>query len=272
MSQIPPAGTPEFESPALTPTQWRTFFALTSAIVPPTTATSSDPALIRYAASSASADHAEFRKGVEQLLETRVPASAKKGMGVVLDMLKWVLLLLLLFLRPKLTMQSSKVGCLLLTYSTTPFHEQPLEVREGIIRMWTSPTTYLLFPPVRAFGVGIVSLTKAFWLRRATEDIYPVISYNGGVRRVNAWTRDDSWKQKVPQILGGEERGFYDQWNFIKIVGPTELETDVVIVGSGCGGAVAAKILAEAGLRVIVVEKGTWFVTPSIEASVTQAR
>jgi choline dehydrogenase-like flavoprotein len=40
---------------------------------------------------------------------------------------------------------------------------------------------------------------------------------------------------------------------------PATVETDVVIVGSGCGGAVCAKILAEAGHRVLVVDKGYYY-------------
>lgn len=40
---------------------------------------------------------------------------------------------------------------------------------------------------------------------------------------------------------------------------PEIIETDIVIVGSGCGGAVAAKTLAETGLKVIVVDKSYYW-------------
>ncbi|RYC77925.1 hypothetical protein BFJ63_vAg19201 [Fusarium oxysporum f. sp. narcissi] len=52
------------------------------------------------------------------------------------------------------------------------------------------------------------------------------------------------------------------EYNFIQLPPgetPEVLEADAVIVGSGCGGGVCAKVLAEAGLRVIVVDKGYYW-------------
>jgi choline dehydrogenase-like flavoprotein len=44
-----------------------------------------------------------------------------------------------------------------------------------------------------------------------------------------------------------------------EISAPLDLETDVVFIGSGAGGAACAKELREAGLRVVLVEEGGWY-------------
>jgi siroheme synthase (precorrin-2 oxidase/ferrochelatase) len=51
-------------------------------------------------------------------------------------------------------------------------------------------------------------------------------------------------------------------YEFIQVppgAGPEFIETDVVIIGSGCGGGVSAKNIAEAGNNVIVVEKSYYW-------------
>lgn len=61
-------------------------------------------------------------------------------------------------------------------------------------------------------------------------------------------------------IHGRPGKGFeYEFIQFSPGDEPELVETDVVIVGSGCGGGVCAKNLAEAGHRVIVVDKAHYF-------------
>jgi len=53
--------------------------------------------------------------------------------------------------------------------------------------------------------------------------------------------------------------GFKQGWKHLdasQLTADKTLETDVVIIGSGAGGGNTAEILAEAGLRVIIVEEG----------------
>ncbi|KAF2873951.1 hypothetical protein BDV95DRAFT_592112 [Massariosphaeria phaeospora] len=84
----------------------------------------------------------------------------------------------------------------------------------------------------------MTSLSKVNWLRTT-----PTISRVLGIPRV-----------PVDMKPG---KGFdYEFIQFPPGNNPETVETDVVIVGSGCGGGVCAKYLAEAGNRVIIVDQG----------------
>lgn len=87
---------------------------------------------------------------------------------------------------------------------------------------------------------------RLFWVR-TSPTLGPLLSY-----------------PKIPVNAVNPGPGF--PFRFVQIppsvaLEPEVIETDVVIVGSGCGGAVAAKTLAESGLKVLVVDQ-SYYWTP----------
>jgi len=154
---------------------------------------------------------------------------------------------------------SSRIGCLGLTYSLGPFSQQHPAERERILKMWTDPYGSNLFPPIRRFAASMMALTKNIWLRSGESVIRPALAYDGILS-----LRMKSPEEWIGDAAKGEEKGYYDKYKFLQpeLTADQEvvqLKTDVLIVGSGCGGAVSAKVCAEAGLKVLVVEKGTWY-------------
>jgi len=133
---------------------------------------------------------------------------------------------------------SKRMGAFLLTGYCTPVQEQPVHVREAIVQAWTRAW---LLPSLRMLAKSLTMLAQSAWGQ--TSPLLKQISGYSDVPR--------DW-EPVPH-LGCSFLQFGESPD------PAVVETDVVIVGSGCGGAVCAKVLAEAGHGVVVVDKGYFF-------------
>ncbi|KAJ5247705.1 hypothetical protein N7468_002688 [Penicillium chermesinum] len=229
-------------------TQWTILFALADAIVPSiraSTGSSSDKvistkewdaAIAKLTANIPGPDATKlatryleedassnpaFRAYVQRIIGDHVHDEARFGFGLILNTL------------------NTRAGSLLLTGSTTPIHQQPFAFREKVFRGWDSSR----LPPLRAIYRGLTAIAKRAWVTTS-----PTINDVLGFPRV--------------PVHGKPTDGF--AYDFIQIPpgdGPETIEVDAVIVGSGCGGAVTAKNLAEAGLRVLVVEKSYYYPT-----------
>jgi choline dehydrogenase-like flavoprotein len=51
------------------------------------------------------------------------------------------------------------------------------------------------------------------------------------------------------------------------ITGPVRESADVCIIGSGCGGGASAKILAEAGKKVVLLEEGGYYTSADFDGT-----
>ncbi|XP_050206793.1 long-chain-alcohol oxidase FAO2-like [Mercurialis annua] len=150
------------------------------------------------------------------------------------------------------------------------FSEISLPKREQIIKKWK---TQKYFFPLRVFFVAIKIFCLYVFFARTDENLtnpaWEAIGYQKDTRekklrkpgeerplekgiielgKEDDSTLVDSLIRKGLQVTEDVENNTY------------KIKCDVVIVGSGCGGGVAAAVLASSGLKVLVLEKGNYFV------------
>ncbi|KAH6813757.1 Long-chain fatty alcohol dehydrogenase family protein [Perilla frutescens var. frutescens] len=184
-----------------------------------------------------------------------------------------------LVVRVVLKLLSTRLGTLLLCGASSldwkwpflhKFSELSIKKRESILQKWSRGTIFLplrsvfFFLKVTCFYT-FFSLTDEKWENPAWGAIgYHVEEVENSAEHekerplekgiIEAESQNDEASLKQSLIHKGLQITDNAKENTINI------QCDVVIVGSGCGGGVAAAVLANAGLKVVVLEKGHYFV------------
>ncbi|KAK1971198.1 GMC oxidoreductase [Colletotrichum sublineola] len=146
---------------------------------------------------------------------TSLPAAAQRQLGGAMGAL------------------ATRTGTLFMTGYWTPVHLQPLEVREKILQAWQTSR----LPTIR-----VLTKTICLLAQKSAVQTSPLF------RELTDYT----------DVAESQKHGEGFDFNFMQFEAsdaPAVVETDVVIIGSGCGGAVAAKVLAEKGHKVLIVDK-----------------
>ncbi|CAO1617629.1 unnamed protein product [Parajaminaea phylloscopi] len=146
------------------------------------------------------------------------------------------------------TVLSTRLGCLALTGSVGPYYDLPRERREEIIKGWAgSPIT--LF---RKAASGLRGLTLMLYYR--THPLaWQAIGYSDGV--------NTDWSSAAQEESAQQHFEYKFENDRIRTLPPEAdvvIDTEVLIVGSGSGGGVAASYLSQRGLKTLVVDKGIY--------------
>ena len=190
----------------------------------------------------------QFMKALETAIFEKLPVHDSMLLRILLCVISTTIGTMLVFstLKPLWTFQSfaqhsSANQTALLQSLKCSFFQEKRKIFNGLKRLICGLA--YSFVPDDGTGSG-----NPFW---------PAIGYPGPPHR-NISTEQDEKRMKE-----GAKTDFRAMSGvMLNVQGEEKLEFDVVIVGSGCGGSVAAAILSEAGYTVVVLEKGP-YLSPS---------
>ncbi|KAK6164434.1 hypothetical protein DH2020_001298 [Rehmannia glutinosa] len=150
------------------------------------------------------------------------------------------------------------------------FSELSLKKREAILQKW-SRETFLLPLRISFLSLKVICLFVFFSLtdENSNNPAWEAIGYQ--VEVIERQTKPENERpleKGIIEIMNEDESSLKESL-IQKGVHITDdrnenaykIKCDVVIIGSGCGGGVAAAVLAKSGQKVVVLEKGHYFVT-----------
>ncbi|KZV32971.1 hypothetical protein F511_01482 [Dorcoceras hygrometricum] len=177
-----------------------------------------------------------------------------------------------------LTFLSSRLGTLLLCGRICidgkwpfvhNFSELSLEKRETVLQRWSKETS--LIPLKISFLLLKIVCLFIFFTRtdeNSKNPAWEAIGYEvEAVETLSGNKKGRPLEKGIVEMINEDESSLKESFiqKGVHVVDDLngdsiKIRCDVVIVGSGCGGGVAASVLANSGQKVIVLEKGHYFV------------
>ncbi|CAH9129471.1 unnamed protein product [Cuscuta epithymum] len=252
-------------SHGLSPSQYQALASICEALIPPQPppATGDDPKSLSSFYSSSASDPPFPDETAEVVLGRLIPIA-----GIIF---RWVLTLL-----------STRLGSLLLCGFVClngrwpfiyKFSELSLKQREAVLQKWSRDG---IFIPLRiAFMVTKIACCYVFisWTdEHSRNPAWEAIGFHPDINEEDALCeqkqRERPLDKGIIETINENDITTFKESLIKKGLDVTEgqnpetltIKCDVVIVGSGCGGGVAAGVLSNSGLKVVVLEKGQYFV------------
>ncbi|XP_057985027.1 long-chain-alcohol oxidase FAO2-like isoform X2 [Hevea brasiliensis] len=149
------------------------------------------------------------------------------------------------------------------------FSEISLEKREEILKKWSREKFFI---PLRVVFAAVKIFCLYTFFSMTDENLqnpaWEAIGYHKDTREKLRKTKEERPLQRgVIELANEDDSTLIQSLNQkgLQVIEDLEHKTckikcDVVIVGSGCGGGVAAAVLASSGQKVLVLEKGNYYV------------